>query len=396
MPLSGFPIGASIDLRELSRDPYPIYARLRDSEPVSYVPDLSMYLVTRYDDVRAVLQDTDNYIVGTDASLPFDIFGEHMMTVEGGQHTRYKSAHQKFFLPPEIRRRLETHVHDHAQMLISEFESDGEVELRSRYASRLPILTMLSLFGLDSREEPQLREMYDDFEAALSNFTRDPRVRNRGLESAEKFHTLIQHYLDEKRATAADDSLLALLAATPDRLADEEIRRNALIIFFGGISTVEALILDTLYALGHHPTTMDRIRNDLSLLPKAVTEAIRWLGPVQSATRHVVNRVKLHGVCFEEGDTVNCMLASANRDEQMFEDPEIFNIDRDNAHQHVGFAVGPHHCLGSHLARTEARIAIAELLQRLPGFCLDLSRTTAPEGYEFRQPSAAMGTWPNA
>jgi cytochrome P450 len=91
-----FPLGAAVDLAALSRDPYPIYANLREAEPVSFVPALNMYLVTRYDDVSAILQDTTHFVVGTEHSTVFDTFGEHMMTVEGERHDNYKRAHQPF------------------------------------------------------------------------------------------------------------------------------------------------------------------------------------------------------------------------------------------------------------------------------------------------------------
>ncbi|MFQ5609892.1 MAG: cytochrome P450, partial [Woeseiaceae bacterium] len=244
---------------------------------------------------------------------------------------RFKSAHQRFFLPPAIRSGLERNIEEHAHSLITGFEPDGSAELRSQFASRLPILTMLSLFGLDASEEAQLRVMYDDFEAALSNFTRDPDIRARGIQSAARFHELIQHYLDGTADTADPDSLLTSMAESPDRLSDPEIRRNALIVFFGGISTVEALILNTLYALSTAESVMDRVRDELTLLPSAITESIRWLSPVQSATRHVARESELHGVRFSKGDTVNCMLASANRDPVVFDDPDVFDIGRSDA-----------------------------------------------------------------
>ena len=397
MPDDGrFPIGAEVTLDELSTDPYPVYARLRDSEPVSFVPALNMYFVTRHDDVRAVMQDDKHFVVGTEKSVIHDIFGRHMMTVEGDAHERYKSAHQRFFLPPSVKASLEPSITVHANRLIDGFADDGEVELRSAFASRLPVLTMLTLFGLDAGEERQLRHWYDDFEVALANFTWDENIRARGHASAAEFRQLIQQYIDRARTENVADpgSLLgALLGAPPDeRLSDEEIQHNALIIFFGGISTVDALILNTLYALGLNPDQFERVRNDVSLLPKAITETIRWLGPVQSATRHAADDTLLFGEQIRAGDTVNCMLGAANRDPDVFDDPDSFDLDRDNAQRHVGFATGPHHCLGSHLARAEARIGIECLLNKWPGLQIDIDQSAAPTGHEFRQPATLFAT----
>ena len=188
-----FPIGRSIDLAELARDPYPIYAELRESEPVSFVPQLNMYFVTRYEDVTTILQDTDHFVVGTERSTVFDTFGEHMMTVEGAPHDFYKRAHQPFFLPATIRDKLEDQIRAHVDLLIDGIEAQGAVEFRAAFASRLPILTMLSMFGLAPEEESRLREWYDSVEKALSNFTWDEGVRAAGRASAADFIALIQH-----------------------------------------------------------------------------------------------------------------------------------------------------------------------------------------------------------
>ena len=299
-----------------------------------------------------------------------------------------------------IRDNLEHQIRNHADDLINGFAGKGEVELRSAFASRLPVLTMLSMFGLSLDEESRLREWYDSFEKALSNFTWDASFRAKGRDHASQFMGLIQRYLDALRLSpqpSDDSSLLATLLNAPDgeRLSDEQICRNALIVFFGGISTVEALILNSIYALSLQPETLSRVQRDVALIPQAVNETIRWLGPVQSATRHVAKETRLHGVTFYEGDAVNCMLASANHDQDVFEAPETFDIDRKNVQRQIGFAVGPHHCLGSRLARAEARIALNCLFDRLPGLRLDIDRVEGPQGYEFRQPMSAIAIWGN-
>jgi len=357
-----------------------------------------MYFVTRYADVVAIMQDDKRFVVGTERSTVFDTFGEHMMTVEGERHDRYKRAYQSFFLPSMIRDTLEHQIRQHVDSLIDGFEELKVVEMRASFATRLPVLTMLSLFGLSLAEEVQLREWYDSFEKALSNFTWDEDIRSVGKQNAEYFMALIQKYLEATRLSpeaGEKNTLLGALLAAPDsvRLSDAEICRNALIVFFGGISTVEALILNTLYALSLNPPTLDRVRADAALIPNAVNETVRWLSPVQSATRHVERETELHGLMFKKGDTVNCMLASANHDPAIFETPELFDIDRNNLQRQIGFAVGSHHCLGSRLARAEARIALQQLFARLPGFRLDLSRVAGPQGYEFRQPTAAVAVW---
>ena len=389
-----FPIGKLIITDELSRDPYPIYARLQEQEPVTWIEDFNMYLVVRYRDVERILKDDINFITGTESSTVYDTFGEHMMTVEGEKHHFYKNKHRRAFMPGFIRDNLEQVITRHVNYLIDGFINKGSVELRRNFANRLPVMTMLSLFDFPLDDEKHLRRWYDAFEAALANFTWDPTIRNKARENLIEFHQHLQEAMDSIRGTARESLLGSLVNSTDAKpLADEEIKRNASLILFGGISTVEALILNAIYALSVHPDVFQRVRADHKLIPQVVEETVRWMSPVQSATRHVTARVEIAGVSFSEGDTVNCMLAAANRDGSVFMEPDRYIIGRDNINKHLGFAIGPHRCLGAHLARTEARIALEQLFLRLPECRMDPDAPTHPEGYEFRQPASLNLVW---
>jgi cytochrome P450 len=388
-----FPLGAAVTLEELIRDPYPLYARLQRAEPVTWVSTLGMWYVTRYEDVRSILMDSDRFTTAFDDSLICDTFGSHMLTTEGPEHDRYRRAVQQTFTPGSIRKTFESAIDSVAQRLIAGFKSEGEADLRTVFAARLPIQAILTVFGMSSDIEQAMRHWYDSFEGALANFTRDPQVRRLARENVAKFHAFIGDMM--LRVSDGERGLLATLvnAPPPLRLSDDEIKRNASIIFFGGISTVEALILNSLWALFTHPETLARVRADLGLLPRVLDEAIRWLSPVQSATRHVKIDTVYCGVELSAGDTLNCMLGAANRDPAMFAEPEKFLVDRCNANRHIGFATGPHTCLGFHLAKTEARLALARLLTDLPGLELVRDEVARPVGYEFRQPRAMHVRW---
>jgi cytochrome P450 len=382
-----FPLGAAVDPATVERDLYAVFAQLRVEEPATWVEKLRMWWVVRHDDVHKILFDTENFVTGTPGSVIYDTFGAHMLTTEGAAHAHQRGAFRGAFSPGAIRVRMEVEVARMVGRLIDGFAKDGRVELRSAFASRLPVLSMLALFGFDEAEEAHLRQWYDAFEAALANFTWDQGVRERAWACRDAFHALIQQRIDAVRAEPGDDLMSQVVHAQgEDRLTDEEIRNNAGIIFFGGISTVEALILNAVYALCTHPEVFARLRADPSLTPAVIEETVRWLSPVQSATRHAVNDVVVAGVQIAAGDTVNCMLGAANHDPDLFPDPERFDIDRPNGRRHLGFAVGPHFCLGSHLARLEGRTAIERFLARLPNLRLDPAHTVSIHGYEFRQP----------
>jgi cytochrome P450 len=382
-----FPLGAGVMHAELEDDPYPLYARLRAHEPVSWVPAHGIYFVTRYDLCRDILLDDQTFAVGFERSPVLDILGRHMMSTDGALARRYKHAHRQPFLASSIREGLEAQIQAQADRLIDGFAGTREVELRQAFASRLPVLVMLDLFGLPASDESLFRGWYDAFEQALANTAGDAEVRARGKTAVARFHAHMQAAVERARRRAGDGSLLSALVHAPAdaRLSDEEIRHNAAIVLFGGISTVEALILNTIYALALHPAEHRAVRDDPARLPAVIEETIRWLGPVQTAHRAVTRPVRLAGVGLAPGDVVAAILAAANHDPAQFARPDRFDPDRQDG-RHLGFATGPHLCLGQHLARAEVRLALERLFQRWPGCTLDPVRPVRPHGAEFRQP----------
>jgi len=390
-----FPIGASIQPGCLSRDPYEIYTRMRAEEPVSWLPVFGVYYVVLHEDVAAVLRDDARFGVGAETMLARDTFGSLMMTVDGDEHRRYRMATRAPFTPKMIREKLEEQIVELTDSLIDGFEQFHGVELRTAFASRLPIQVMLAIFGLPREDEALFRQWYDAFEAALDNYEWDESARANGKRCVAEFKRHMHERLDACRGQTSQTNLFAALVndRSEGHLDDDEILQNALVIFFGGISTVEALIMNTFYSLANHPEIFKRVKGDIGLLPKAIAETIRWISPVQAVTRYVKVNTRLRGVRLAKGDIVNCMLASANRDERVFVRPEIFDIDRPDLSRHLAFATGPHTCLGSHLARAEVRIAISRILTRLRDCQVDLKNSSAPEGYEFRQPRRLRLNW---
>jgi cytochrome P450 len=390
-----FPIGSTVTLEELTRDPYPTYSRMQSEEPISWVSALGMYYVVRYEDVLTVLKDPLHYAVGTEQSTLFDTFGTQMLTVDNEFHGEYRSAFQPYFLPSVVRAQMQERIAGHVDRLLDGFRGLRQVELRSELASRLPILTMLSLLGLPLEREVDLRGWYDSFEEALANFEWRPDVRETARGNVQALREVIQEAVDHYRLRPDPSVLLSNLANADSSspLSDEAIQRNTLIVLFGGISTVEALLLNAVFALSAHPETLERVRTDRTLIPATLDETMRWSGPVQSATRHVVTDTTLAGVKFAAGDIVNCMIGAANRDPARFPEPQRFDITRPGLRTHLGFAIGPHHCLGLHLAKLEVRIALERLFARLPNCRADLSQDSQPRGYEFRKAPRLLLVW---
>jgi cytochrome P450 len=326
-----------IDLESLNDDPYPWFERMRKIGPVIWVEPLKMWYVVGYQEVRKILMDDVHFSTGTDHSLIYDTFGSNMLTQNGDAHLRARKTFRNAFSPAAIRKSMTDNVEEIADGLIDNFRDKGEIDLRSAFASRLPILAVLKLFGFDTDQEIHLRKWYNSFEKALANFTWDAKVRAEAKQAVSEFHALFRKQIEAVRISPGTDLLSQVVHDDgQDPLSDEELILNASIIFFGGISTVEALVLNTLYASA--VAKIDLHADDLKTLDAAIEEAIRWLSPVQSATRHVLMDVEINGVWFAPGEAVNCMLGAANRDPSIFSHPDRYDPTRQDVSRHLSFA----------------------------------------------------------
>jgi cytochrome P450 len=375
-----------VRLADFAVDPYPLFAQLRETRPVAWAEDAKMWLLTRREDVVQVLRDCDRFRTDSPRSTIRDTFGTQMLSAEGDRHRRFKSQCSGPFNTRAVRDHAVPLITSRTEALIDACEGQPRIELRAALASPLAIYTVAAVLGVPESLHGMIRRWYDDFAAALANFTWDERVRERGQSSVRQFRESIAPIV-RSAASAQDETLLAVLGRhSADRLDDDEILANTLIVLFGGIETTESTLLNVCWTLLRHPAALATVRRDRSLLPGAIEEAMRWEPAVQSCTRHVSARTTLHGTMLDAGDMVQCMLGAANRDPAYFAEPDRYDIYRSNAGDHVSFGSGRHYCLGAALARAEVSVAVNALLDRCPTLRSDPERPSAPEGYEFRAP----------
>jgi cytochrome P450 len=384
------PIGSRVTFDDLAADPYPIFAQMRERDPVSWVDAAGMWFVTRRDDVVRVLSDPATFTVDTRESLIEDTFGRTMLSTDGDEQRRLRHPASPAFTPRALREHAGEVIAIKSRELIDAFLARGEADLAAEFTNPLALYSVASVLGLPVEDHQLFRAWYDDFAAALANFPRDPDVRARGRATAETFRARVRPLLARLR-DEPDASVLATLAASA--LSEDEILSAALLIVFGGLETTQAMLGNAIWALLRHSDQLEIVRRKPDAIRAAVEESMRWDAPVQSCTRHVARRVEMHGVALEPGATVQCMLGAANRDPSHFPDPDRFDIRRANASDHLGFGVGKHFCIGAGLARLEGWIALPMLFDALAGLVLDPDRPSAPRGYEFRSPPTLHVRW---
>jgi cytochrome P450 len=380
-------VGTSITVEALERDPYPIYARLREDEPVSWVESVGLWLVTRFDDVNLVDKTPEVFTAETEPSTLNRTFGKNLLGSEGPYHTRVRAIIAPWFRTKAVGHFPGEVIAPIADELIDGFAGAGEVELAAQFAEPLSVRVLRRATGLHEIDDDTLRRWFAGLAEGAANFEGDPEHQRIADETAADVDATIGPILD-RLAGRPDDTLLSSMLHTRvdgEALTRDEVRSNLKVMIVGGLQAVSDAIAISVWALLSHPDAAGRVAADEELIVPAVEEALRWHAPVGTSTRQTTRETELAGTTLPEGALVAAVLASANRDPRAFERPDEYVLGRPRR-PHLAFATGAHTCVGSLLARYEARVALATLLRRLPGLRLDPDRPAAFEGWEFRSP----------
>jgi cytochrome P450 len=386
--------GTEITVEQLEADPYPVYERLRAEEPVCHVESVGLWLVTRWDDVQYVDKSPALFTGETDPSTLERTFGKNLLASEGAYHDRIRSIIYPWFRVGAIGDYPDGVIAPLANALVDGFEAAGSCDLVSEFAEPLSARVLKRALGLDFVEEETLRRWFAQLAEGAANFEGDPeRQRVADAASAEVNETVAP--VIERLAREPDSTLLSSMVNTEvdgGRLTREEIQSNLKVMIVGGLQATTDLIALSMWAILSHPEQLELVRADHTLIDPAIEEAARWHSPVGTSTRQTTAQTELAGVKLDEGALVAAVLASANRDERNWTNPERYDIRRKEG-SHLAFATGPHLCLGARLARYETRTAWRVLLERLPSLRLDPAQPTEISGWEFRSPHHLRVQW---
>ena len=379
--------GATVTVEALESDPYPIYKRLRDEEPVSWVESVGLWLVTRWDDVVHVDKTPDLFTGETEPSTLNRTFGKNLLGSEGDYHSRIRSIIYPAFRVAAIGHYPDEVIAPLANELIDTFAGRGEVEFVSEFAEPLSARALRRALGLEDVAEETLRRWFVDLATGASNFEADAGKQEIADRASAEVDETLEPILDRLEGTPDDTLLSSMLHSEVEgeRLTRQEIKSNLKVMIVGGLQAGTDLIAISMWALLSHPEQAARVIGDYSLIDKAIEEGARWHSPVGTSTRQATRDAELGGVKLEQGALVAAVLASANRDERQWTDPDRYNVERREG-AHLAFATGPHLCIGARLGRYEARTSYRILFDRLRNLRVDPERPTELSGWEFRSP----------
>ena len=357
-------------------DPYPVYARLRKEAPAYYVEEFDAWFLSRFEDIWRVGPDakhfsamegtTPNHLLTKDTPLNLSF-----ASMDPPQHSKYRAQVNEHFKPGAIAR-MESHMAGIVKGLVDDFADKGRCDLVQDFAAQVSVRGALTVAGLPLELAPEALGWVN---AIFLREDGHKGVTQAGTQAMkEMFFTLLDHVKAARKDPEKASGLMKTVLTTDvdgDRMDDFRIASLCSVILIGGTDTLPKALAATLYRLWRNPDQRRQLAADLSLAQDAFLEGLRIDTPTQHLGRTVTQEIEFHGHTFRPGQRVMLMWASANRDEAEFEAPDSYRMTR-RPPRMLAFGHGIHMCLGKQVASMEARLALSELMSRIPAYEIDL------------------------
>lgn len=367
------------------KDPYRTYARYRVSDPVHYglAPDgmsPGCWYITRYEDVVTVLTSPSfgleiYRLIPPDQMPPmpqefapfFQAIQQWFIFRDPPDHTRLRNLVRSAFTPATIAR-LEPFIEETARNLLAPALASGSMDVIEDLAFPLPVMVISTLLGFPDENRSALKRWSHDLLAGIDlreSQDESAECLVRASRAAIEFSAYVREHISARRRQPTDDLLSTLIAAeeNSERLNEDELVATCILLLWAGHETTVNLIGNSLFALMKHPAAMESLRHDPARLPNAIEELLRYDSPAQMTFRFAFRDVTLGGKTIHTGDSVVAVIGAANRDPEIFPDPDRLDIARQR-NRHLSFGSGAHYCLGAYLARLEGSIALRVLLEK--------------------------------
>ncbi len=352
-------------------DPFPVYEEVRGVGNVVWNEVLSGWMVVGYDEAVSVLTDPGERfaILSGDPELTFWFEAPNMITVDGAQHRRLRGALSPLFTRGAIAR-WEQRVAEVVEELLAPLVSGHDSFDLIADFTKLPTVIVADMLGVPEARYPDFRRWSHEIVTNLAFGLENDESRKVLRRAATEINQYIKEEIERHERERPDDLMTKMLDLSgEDTMTSAEIRSTAVLLLVAGYDTTAKTMSNCLIALERNPEMRRLVAADPGLVPAAIEEGLRWLGPVQWNPRRALNQTVLDGQTLTAGEVVYVLNAAANRDPRRWAQPERFDVLRE-AKSHLAFGYGSHLCLGAPLARLETRVAIEKLLQVAPEYRL--------------------------
>lgn len=365
-------------------NPYPLFRRLRTEDPVHWDPFLHTWVVTRYVDVLEVLHSFSANRTHTPEKLKAmglsqmsplaQLMVKQMLFMDPPAHTRLRSLASYAFSPARIAV-LRSHIREIVTQLLDAVQNKGEMDIIRDLGEPLPAVVTAEMLGVPPDDRYRLKSWSADFAEMLGNFQHNPEHAPRMLRTVHDMTAYFRDRIREMKDHPRKGLVHALMTAEidGDRLSEEEVVATSIVTMVGGLETTTNLIGNGVLTLLRNPAALRRLQEDISLIPPAVEEMLRYESPSQHTGRLAPEDVELGGRLIRKGQAVMAVMAAANRDPERFPDPDRFDVSRTD-NRHLAFGYAAHFCFGAALARVEGQEAFEAIVRRLPGLELQSGR----------------------
>lgn len=362
-------------------DPYPLYRRLREADPVAWDPFLHAWVVTNYTGVLTVLHKfsadrtpTPEQLtaMGLNSLQPVaEVMVRQMLFMDAPAHTRLRGLCSSAFTSRRVDH-LRPHIQEIADGLIDRVFAQGRMDAIADFAAPLPAIVTAELLGVPTSDHEQLKDWSADFAEMLGNFQHNPDRVSRVLRTVDEMTHYFRAAIREQERHPRNGLVQLLVNASEggSRLSEDEVIANIIVTMVGGQETTTNLIGNGLLTLIRNPAALAQLRDDPSIIEPAVEELLRYESPSQHTARLAPDDLVLGDKRIKKRDAVMAVMAAANRDPARFPDPDRLDLTRKD-NRHVAFGWAAHFCFGAPLARIEGQVAFATLLRRLPNPTLE-------------------------
>ena len=381
----------SVTVTDLDRDPYPIYARLREESPVAYVPAVGLWFVTRHADVEFGATHPELFAAKPVPSPVDRTFGEdNILTLDGAPQRELRSLLDPSFRPRVIEASSPALLEPIVHGLLDRVEGSDRAELMADLFEPVSVLGLARIMGIGEVDAETLRRWFAGLAAGATNFEEDAAKQALGDATCREIDARLAPICERLHAEPDGSMIANLLEAADGSLAERVARMMPTIkvIILGGMQEPGHGCGSTTYGLLTHAGQAEAMRADpAGCVRRAVEEGLRWIAPIGTQTRRVTRDVELGGVTIPAGANVGLLVSSANRDAAVYgATADLFDLDRPRT-PHAAFGFGPHFCVGHHFTRVQMRLALEQLFTRFPRLRLDPHRPAELRGWEFRAPA---------
>lgn len=356
-------------------DPWEDYAWLRRNAPIYWDKKNELWVISRHEDVSHISRTPELWCSKQGVRpVPVDM---SLISKDEPEHTRLRRLINRGFTPRMVGR-LKDHVHELARDIVAEVAPRGECDFVEDFAIHVPLIVIAEMMGFDPEQRKKFYKWSDDMMAGDGHLDPDDPYLIAATEAFVEYVTYCQTLIEQRKIDPQEDLISILTGASTDgilaaasddgQLQDDELLMFLALLVVAGNETTRNAISGGLIALSEFPEEKARLvanLDDPEVMGTAVEEILRYVSPVMSFLRTVTEDLEYQGVKMREGQRVLLLYQSANRDERVFEAPDVLKLDRD-PNPHLAFGIGPHFCLGANLARMELRIVFEELFRRLP------------------------------